>query len=175
MQETNQSANEGGFDATTRLPVGVIMVLTGGRWELNGAVVGKRFASDRVQRAPLRQAEDSELWLWTGLHLRLRMRYVDDYALNINDDAPALFVVCGRDAEGVPVPRMVTVSPEEAQGSDATDLRSGAEEVLRTGMPPEVYRWLERFVLDNYKPRRKGGKKKRRTDPEEQWGRKGGQ
>ena len=71
---------------------------------------------------------------------------------------PSVFVVCAEDEDGEP-PRPVhaTVSYGEASAYMETD-----EPVFSVPMPPEIYRWVEGFVLEHYVP--EPPRKRRRED-----------
>ncbi|SEO67025.1 Protein of unknown function [Aquisalimonas asiatica] len=157
MQAGSTKHNEGwGDDAV--LPAAVIIAqAASGRAEANGVVVGKRFATERRQSTCIRSAEEGSLYMWSGYHLQLRKAQAEAYYLNIRGDSPSVFVVGRNGADGF-VPERLTVSLDEAQNLDATELRDAGETVMRVAMPAEVYRWVEGFVLKHYEPRRKGGK-----------------
>lgn len=154
------------------LPVAV-MIASPGRaraadpmsWQVSGVVVGEQFAAASREGVCVRSAPEGELFLWRGFALRLRASQADDYALNLGSDRPEVFVVARFDAVRGVEPLEVTVSLDEAQKLDATELRGADELVLSAPMPPEVGRWLEDFVAVHYQPRtRKGkGRGKRRS------------
>lgn len=149
------------------LPVAVVVGRRAGApaaaWQVTGVVVGARFASERIRCQALRTGPEGELRMWLGHRLRLHPAQLDDYALNINSPAPTVFVVTEEDAEQGLRPLEVTVSQGEAQKMDATDLREIDHSVAKVAMPPEVYRWLEHYVLEHYVPRRRKARGKRRS------------
>lgn len=133
------------------------------RWRVGGVVVGQRFASDEIRSLRMRSGPGGDIYMWQGYQLRLHLANVAAYALNVNSPTPEVFVVARHDTEGLR-PLLVTVSLDEAQNLDATDLRGADETVHQVPMPPEVFRWLERFVLEHYVPRtRKKKRGKRRS------------
>jgi hypothetical protein len=142
----------------TQIPVSIIFARstpTQGRpaaWQALGVVAGQQFAGDRRERTLIRSGPEGEQYLWRGFALRLRRELAPDYLLNLSGERPAVFVICRRTPEGEPVPAEATLSMDEAQDLEATDLRSGTDEVLQVPMPPEVYRWLEAFVAQHYQP-----------------------
>ncbi len=154
--------------ADSVLPVSVItdcMVAEGGprRWSVQGVVVGERFASDTVRCLRIRSAPEGDLYMWTGFSLRLRPPLVDDYALTINASQPKVHVIASLVESAELRPLKVTVSLDEAQNLDATDLRDPGQQVFQVPMPPEVFRWLEHFVLDHYQPKQRKARGKRRS------------
>lgn len=155
--EVERSQHE--WDDNSVLPVSVIVAREadqpeGEQWRVQGVVIGQRFASDEIRSLQMRSAPEGDLYMWMGYQLRLRKASVEDYAYNVNSPTPTVFVVSRQTPEGLR-PLQVTVSLDEAQNLEATDLRSADETVHRVAMPPEVFRWLERFVLDHYVPRKR--------------------
>ncbi len=134
----------------------------GWRCRVSGVVSGVRFSGDNPRRQLVRDGGDLKLYLWTGFHFRLHRRYVDDYALNVRNQPPVAFVVYRLTRPEELEPFMVTVSMDEAQKLDAPELRDADEHVARVVMPPEIYRWVEEFVLDHYEPRKPKGRRRRR-------------
>jgi hypothetical protein len=132
------------------------------QWRVMGVVVGERFASDEIRMLRLRSGPEGDIFMWLGYRLRLRRTKVDDYALNINSPNPVAFVVARHTPEGLK-PLQVTVSLDEAQNLDATDLRGSDETVLQAPMPPEVFRWVEQYVLEHYRPKRRKARGKQRS------------
>lgn len=162
MQDVTDGKRSAGWSEDDVLPAAVVIARTAaGRSEVNGVVVGRRFASESRHSMCIRPGEEASLYLWTGFSLRLRRPLAEDYYLNIRGDVPSVFVI-GRLQEDGFIPERVTVSLDEAQDLDATESRRADETVKRTAMPPEVYQWVEGFVLNHYEPRRKGGRGKGR-------------
>lgn len=162
--EAERDLDEWGDESV--LPVSVIVgrdaLPEGERWHILGVVIGQRFASNEIRSLRMRSVPEGDTYMWMGYELRLRKASVEDYALNVNSPTPTVFVVATRTAEGLQ-PLQVTVSLGDAQNLDATDLRSVDETVHRAAMPPEVFRWLERFVLDHYVPRKRKHRGKKRS------------
>lgn len=131
-------------------------------WRVMGLVVGERFASDQVSRLRMRSGPEGDLYLWMGFSLRLRIPQATDYSLNIMAARPSVYVIARGEPDGL-TPLKATVSLDEAQNLDATDLRDSSEQVYPVAMPPEVYRWVERFVLDHYVPRKRKARGKKRS------------
>jgi hypothetical protein len=151
------------------LPVSVIVSrpadpAVAGAARVMGIVVGERFASAETRCVRMRSGPEGDIHMWLGFSLRLRKAHVDDYALNINSPTPMAFVVGSTDPQGGLRPTQVTVSLDEAQNLDGTELRGAEESVHQVAMPPEVFHWVERFVVEHYVPRRrKGGRGKKRS------------
>ena len=133
-------------------------------WKVSGVVVGEQFAADARSGVMVRSGPGGNLYLWRGFSLRLRATQAEDYALNLGADSPEVFVIARFDPETGVEPLQVTVSLDEAQNLDSTELRAADEIVLSAPMPAEVGRWVEAFVVQHYEPRRKGkGRGKRRS------------
>ncbi len=153
------------------LPVAVMIGAPGGElatdpmlWRVTGIVVGEQFASATREGACVRSGPNGALFLWRGFRLRLRPSQAEDYALNLGSDRPEVFVIARFDPQRGVEPLEVTVSLDDAQGLDCTELRSPDEIVLGAPMPAEVGRWIEAFVQAHYQPRRKGkGRGKQRS------------
>jgi hypothetical protein len=146
------------------LPVSVILDRAAtGPARVMGIVVGQRFASQDPRCLRMRSGPEGDIHMWLGFSLRLRRTQADDYALNVNSPNPVAFVIASADAEHGLRPIGVTVSLDEAQNLDGTELRGIDESVHRVAMPPEVFRWVERFVLEHYVPRQRKGRGKKRS------------
>ncbi|MFO7857939.1 MAG: DUF3305 domain-containing protein [Ectothiorhodospiraceae bacterium] len=155
------------YQGVRTIPVGVMIASErqddGWHSRVDGVVSGHRFQAESPQRQCMREGEGLRLDLWTGFRLHLRKRFVNDYALNIRNEAPSVYVVHRCPEPGAMEPFLVTVSMDEAQKLDAPELRDPADHVARAPMPPEVYRWVEEFVLDHYEPRKPKGKRRQES------------
>lgn len=132
-------------------------------WKIAGVVVGRQFASATRQSQCVRSGPNGALYLWRGFSIRLHPAQADDYALNLGSEEPEVFVIARFDAERGVEPLEITVSLDHAQNLDATELRASNEMVLSTSMPAELGRWMETFILEHYRPRKKSGRGKRRS------------
>lgn len=154
----------------TRLPVALVVARPpptgGGRGlVLAGVVAGTRFACATRSCTPIRSGPDGEHLLWQGFDVALRREQAGDYALNLGSPTPSIFVLCRRNGTDLE-PEAVTVSLDEAQGLDSTELRSAEWEVLRAPLPPEIGRWMAEFVERHYEPPRRGKGRRRDGDYE---------
>ena len=119
------------------------------RWRGVGVVPGQR-NNEGHRRVSIRKDEHGEQFMWTGFTMNL---FVDDgvsYYSNLMGENPCVFIVCHRGEDGDEAdlnPFIATVSYSEAASYMETD-----EEVFSVEMPREIYLWLERFVLENYRP-----------------------
>jgi len=149
----------------TRFPVSVLMAheqITMGqwsvpRWRVVGVVAGEPDAGDQSEEGRLVHDEDGKQeYLWSGFEIRLYRDATESYWLNLVGQQPSLFVVCREDqTDGRCDPIVVTANYDEAGAymeADAT--------VMSAPMPPEVYRWLEHYVVEHFQPAE--GKSRRR-------------
>ena len=164
MSQAQEGAGPTSYHGMQSIPVGLMMASerVDGQWRsrVDGVLAGARFEAEQPQRELVRDGETLRLYLWKGFRLHLRKRYVDDYSLNIRNEPPAVFVVGRYTAPGELQPFLVTLSMDEAQKLDAPELRDPDEHVVQAPMSPEIYRWLEEFVLDHYQPRKPKGKRR---------------
>ncbi len=168
-QSSDQQSVDHALPGVARLPVAVMIGCPGGEpaksarnWQITGVIAGQQFAADQVQCSQVRSGPDAELYLWRGFSLRLRPAQAADYALNLGSGNPRVFVIARFEPGFGLRPLQVTVSLDEAQNLDTTELRSADELVLNAPMPGEVGLWVEDFVNTHYQPRRKGGKRGKR-------------
>jgi len=140
-----------------------------GRWRVAGVVAGRREqsspgggretgpgpAGNTAQVTPLHAATQGREFLHTGLQCHLYRDDAESYYFNIVSDNPAVFVICNQEAGGPLQPFIATLSYGEATSYMETDAI-----VERVAMPPELYRWVEHFVLENYVPEKRRKRKR---------------
>jgi hypothetical protein len=100
---------------------------------------------------------ETQQFLNSGYQLQLHVDECESYYHNLCSDSPRCFVIATEDDQGVPVPKVVSLSFDEAHAYLECD-----EMVYAVAIPPELYRWCELFVLNHYVPVLK--KKRRLTD-----------
>ena len=133
-----------------------------GRWQVAGVIAGsqeKVRPGTTRETGPDRQlhaATSGQQFLHTGLCMRLYKDDAESYYFNLISDNPGVFVICHQEAGGPLQPFIATLSYGEATSYMETD-----EIVESVPMPPELYRWAERFVLEHYVPEKR---KKRKRD-----------
>lgn len=114
---------------------------------LLGFVGGQAFATGEPSARTVRADEHSEQLLCTGYELRLYRDSAESYWYNLVGEHPSLFLVCRIDGDGDLQPYRATANYDEAGAHmEADDL------VLSAPMPPEIYRWLEAFVMEHFRP-----------------------
>jgi len=154
-----------------RFPVVVIMQRTGvsgnrwidHHWEAIGiAVDGGESGTEPGPRLIHRDGDDQRA-LHDGFTIRLQIDECESYYHNLLAPEPCAFVIASCDDDGVPVPRLVSLSFDEAHA-----YLEGEEELYSVPLPPEIGRWCEAFVLAHYvpQPRRKRKLEKWSESPE---------
>ncbi|MGB5259061.1 MAG: DUF3305 domain-containing protein [Gammaproteobacteria bacterium] len=135
-----------------------------GHWRVAGVVAGKREKVSHyyghgpgraagldpdggVPGSELHAAAQGRQFLHAGLQMRLYIDDAESYYFNLVSDNPGVFVICNQEAGGPLQPFIATLSYGEATSYMETDAI-----VERVAMPPELYRWAERFVLEHYVP-----------------------
>lgn len=130
-------------------------------WRITGVVVNSQSNSIPRQGVQVHSGPDGENYLWEGLRIRLYKDEAESYYYNLLSDKPSLFVITLANDQGMPEPHKITASFDEASAYLETE-----GDVETVPMPPEVYRWVESFVITHYAPERKI-KRKRRNWSEE--------
>lgn len=93
--------------------------------------------------------------LYPGFNIRLHADECESYYHNLKSPEPVCYVIARNDDEDVPVPYLVTLSFDEANAYlECEDI------VYPVAMPPEIYRWLEGFVLQHYVPEKRVKRKR---------------
>lgn len=147
-----------------RLPVAVIMGrrTVSGRgwtvpsWRVVGVVSGADLPGREAQGVPVRSGEEEEQLLWGGLQLELYRDAADSYWVNLTGAQPSLFILCNETDSGL-APKLVTVDQNEACSGV-----EGDDRVFSVAIPPEVYRYIEAFVIEHHAPKEK--RKRKRVD-----------
>ena len=127
------------------------------QWEVVGVVAGANVAVGSPQRSIVRSDEGKDQYLWTGFSVQLYRENAENYWHNLVSKSPSLFVICQPEEDEDIAPSTVTADYDEASAymeAEAT--------VFSTPIPPEIYQWLERFVVENYVPREP--KKRKRAE-----------
>lgn len=125
-------------------------------WQVIGVVAHSHPASGGSATL-VRRAADGDQYLWGGLSIRLHKDEVESYYYNLLSARPSLYVISSVDEHGDLEPFRVSACFDEANAYDAA-----GQSVETVPMPPELYRWVESFVIDNYAP--EAPKKRQRKD-----------
>jgi Protein of unknown function (DUF3305) len=128
-------------------------------WEAVGVIAGANApAASAEQRTVIRADAARQQYLWGGFVVELFKDGAENYWYNLIGETPSVYIVCRRDLEKDEelIPIMVTVDCGEADMHAEAD-----DEVFAVAMPPEVYRWLEEYVVKNYVPRERKKRKRK--------------
>lgn len=138
------------------------------RWRLMGFIAGAQVLGGEPRSCLAHQDESCRLYLWSGFTLRLHRDSAERYWHNLVARQPSLFLICHETPDGELKPFGVTADPEEASAHMEAD-----DKVYSGAIPPEIHRWLETYVMENYRPappgkrkRSNGLKETRRGGPE---------
>ncbi len=115
-----------------------------------GVVAGGRGRDESL----IRSDSSGRQLLYPGFRLRLHRDEAESYYMNLTGDHPSVFVVCSEDEEERPRPSLVTLSYDEVSSYMEVE-----DAVFSVPMPPELYRWIEAFVLLHYVPERRNKRK----------------
>jgi len=158
---------------TATFPVNVVMtrVRVGkGMWETTefqaSAVIAGAHAAAAQDAAPVAMTSDGAQWLWPGFAVCLYRDSAESYWYNVVGQKPSLFVVCRASEDGELQPCLVSANYDEAGAYMEAD-----DTVFSVPMPPEIFRWLEEFVREHYRPRPSGKRKRKDWFEESEYGR----
>ena len=126
-----------------------------GHWQVAGVIAAGPDDQETPQPRQLHADTRDRQRLHAGLNLRLYKDDAESYYYNLVSDNPAVFVICSQEAGEPLQPFIVTLSYGEATSYMETD-----EIVETVAMPPELYRWAERFVLEHYVPEKRKKRKR---------------
>jgi hypothetical protein len=137
-------------------------VWRGDSWQVSGVMVNSQPVAKTAAGILLRSSSDGDDYLWGGFSVQLHKDEVESYYHNLMSSKPRLFVVSTSNEQGVLVPFMVSASFDEAHAYFESDLQT-------VPIPPELYPWIEQYVLAHYVPEQKMKRKRRSwtdNDPE---------
>lgn len=149
--------------APDSFPVSVVMqhrriennIWASEKWEVEAVVAGGDGAVNAPERSISRIGSDGEKYIWSNYQINLFKDESESYYFNIISDTPYVFVVCqNEENESQLIPFKVSVNYDEAASYMELE-----EQVFQVPMPPEIYRWLEKFVVNNYIPVKKKKRK----------------
>lgn len=136
-------------------------------WYLHTVAVGEQVTAGVSLTEPATPAgstQQGDLFAWSGFHVTLYKDACDRYWHALIGDKPLVYVVCrdvacddDESVSGVSItPVIVTIDYDEASACAETDYL-----VLSTAIPPELYRYMESFVLEHYRPEQFKKRKRR--------------
>ncbi len=129
-------------------------------WYLHTVAVGENVVAGNDTSssgaAAAGTSDKGDLFAWSGFQVMLYKDACERYWHALIGDKPLVYVVCrddvdpvdGANTAGVTVaPVLVTIDYDEASACAETDSL-----VLSAPIPAELYRYMEAFVLQHYKP-----------------------
>lgn len=124
-------------------------------WQVMGVVAD---AGDAPSDGPrlIAQGEDG-IHVYGGLRIHLYLDEAESYYHNLTVSRPRCYVATREDEAGRQAPFLVTLSYDEANA-----YLEGDEAIHAVDLAPELYRWLEAYVLGHYLPAQR--KKRKRVD-----------
>ncbi|GAA0407300.1 hypothetical protein GCM10009133_14910 [Cocleimonas flava] len=116
-------------------------------------------AKDQIK--VVEQGEVKQL-IYSGMKIRLYNDECESYYHNLMSPEPGCFIIAREeDAEGndtgIPIPFLVSLSFDEAHA-----YLEGEATIYAVPIPPELYRWAEAYVVENYVAEKRI--KRKRTD-----------
>lgn len=126
-------------------------------WQAGGVVAARGSVDGPPQARVIHEEESCRHILWTGFSIKLRKEAATAYWSNLRADQPSVFVVCRRDeVDDEPKPFLVTVDYDQM-----VDYQDVGDDVFRLPLPPDIYQWVERYLVNHCEPPKRGGKRKR--------------
>ncbi len=99
--------------------------------------------------------------IYSGLKVSLYLDECESYYHNLMSPDPGCFVVAREEDEDgeptdKPIPFMVTLSFDEAHA-----YLEGDDTVYAVPIPPELYQWVEAYILENYEAEKRTKRKRK--------------
>lgn len=120
-------------------------------WYLDTVAVGEDIGGESDAGELAYQKNTGDVYRWGGFTVTLYKDACERYWHALISDDPKIYVICrDSDDEGDVhdvAPLAVTVDYDEALAFAETD-----DLTLSAPIPPELYRYMERFVLAHYRP-----------------------
>jgi hypothetical protein len=126
-------------------------------WSVVGVTVGQHTddAANQAAKTLIKQNGIEQL-LYSGFNLTLYEDECESYYHNIKAPSPGCYVIARNNSDDVPIPYLVSLSFDEANAYlECEDI------VFTTTLAPELYRWVEQFVLVNYVPEKRIKRKRK--------------
>ena len=99
--------------------------------------------------------------IYGGLKINLHLDECESYYHNLMSPEPGCFIVAREEDEDgeetdIPIPFMVTMSFDEAHA-----YLEGDDTVYAVPISPELYRWVEAYILENYSAEKRKKRKRK--------------
>lgn len=115
------------------------------QWQAIGITVVQADSSETKQPVLVNEQGNMQQYLYRSFNLSLHQDQCESYYHNLMSPQPRCYVVTRQNENEVPIPFLVSMSFDEAHAYLECD-----EEVYDVEIPPELYRWLEAYVLAHY-------------------------
>ncbi|MCK5360673.1 MAG: DUF3305 domain-containing protein [Gammaproteobacteria bacterium] len=126
-------------------------------WSVVGVTVGESTINAESQAAQTLIEQDGvRQLLYSGFNLTLYEDECESYYHNIKAPSPGCYVIARNNGDDVPIPYLVSLSFDEANAYLECE-----DTVFTTTLAPELYRWLEEFVLVHYVPEKRIKRKRK--------------
>ena len=138
-----------------KIPVAVVIErreVVQGRWRVPAWAAVSILPGGHLTKKPagstlIRQDDEAEQYLISGLKLELYRDSAESYWYNLTGENAALYVICHENPEGGLDPFLVTADRDEAMAG-----LEGDAQVFSTPISPEIYHQIEQFILEHYVP-----------------------
>ncbi|CAB9540277.1 hypothetical protein BROOK1789B_1158 [Bathymodiolus brooksi thiotrophic gill symbiont] len=124
------------------------------KWQAIGVIPTKENVEQTNEITLISNINNEPIYQYDGFILELVRDELDSYYQNLVSDNASIFVVCREDDDNRPNPFLVTLSYDEAAIYMETD-----ETVYAMAIDIQIYQTIERFVLENYKPKKRKKRK----------------
>lgn len=145
-------------------------------WTLHSVAVGQSVAAAAdggVDAVPVGKTDQGDLFAWSGYQVTLYKDACERYWHALIGEKPLVYVVCedvtdeyeDDQSPGVSIrPVLVTIDYDQASASAEAEAL-----VLSAPVPTELYRYMEEFVLQHYKPKAFTKRKRRKWVSEQEF------
>lgn len=116
----------------------------------------RKDAANQADARVINEQSGLQQVLYSGFNITLYADECESYYHNIKSPDPGCYVITRNNDEDVPVPYIVTLSFDEANAYLECE-----GEAFTVPIPPELYRWTEEFVLQNYMPEKRIKRKRK--------------
>lgn len=138
-------------------------------WTAIAVTIGSR--NDQINKQPRLIRSSGNLgkneirhYLCSGLQVKLYKDECESYYHNLMTPTPRCYVVAhSEDIEDPPQPFLITMSFDEAHA-----YLEGEDEIYAVDVPPELYKWVEAYILVHYAPEKRKKRKRKNWKQSEQ-------
>ncbi len=116
-------------------------------YDVIGVVPSEPDNADTQKIRLIHQENGIEKYLISGLTLSLHVDECESYYHNLMSPKPGCFIVTGEteDNSEMPIPYLISLSFDEVHA-----YLEGEEDVYAVPIPPQLYQWVEAYILTHY-------------------------